>query len=77
MVYLGALADGDYRVHALDAMSVEQVWVAEAPYPFGAEFTVTIAGGKLYTFCEFGECWQPAKMAQCETREIRGRIGVS
>ena len=21
-------------------------------------------------------CWQPAKMAQCETREIRGRIGV-
>ena len=22
-------------------------------------------------------CWQPAKMAQCETREIRGRIGVS
>ena len=23
------------------------------------------------------ECWQPAKMAQCETREIRGRIGVS
>ncbi len=55
MVYLGALADGDYRVHALDAMSVEQVWVAEAPYPFGAEFTVTIAGGKLYTFSEFGE----------------------
>ena len=39
MVYLGALADGDYRVHALDAMSVEQVWVAEAPYPFGAELT--------------------------------------
>ena len=55
MVYLGALADGDYRVHALDAMSVEQVWVAEAPYPFGAEFTVTIAGGKLYTCSEFGE----------------------
>ena len=24
-----------------------------------------------------GNCWQPAKMAQCETREIRGRIGVS
>ena len=23
------------------------------------------------------KCWQPAKMAQCETREIRGRIGVS
>ena len=22
-------------------------------------------------------CWQPAKMGQCETREIRGRIGVS
>ena len=24
-----------------------------------------------------GACWQPAKMGQCETREIRGRIGVS
>ena len=22
------------------------------------------------------ECWQPAKMGQCETREIRGRIEV-
>ena len=22
-------------------------------------------------------CWQPAKMGQCETREIRGRMGVS
>ena len=55
MVYLGALADGDYRVHALDAVSGEQAWVAEAPYPFGAEFTVTVAGGKLYTWGEFGE----------------------
>ena len=55
IVYLGALADGDYRVHALDAVSGEQVWVAEVPYPFGAEFTVTIAGGKLYTWGEFGE----------------------
>ena len=55
MVYLGALADGGYRVHALDAVSGEQVWVAEAPYPYGAEFTVTIAGGKLYTWGEFGE----------------------
>ena len=22
------------------------------------------------------DCWQPAKMGQCETREIRGRIEV-
>ena len=55
MVYLGALADGGRRVHALDAVSGEQVWVAEAPYPYGAEFTVTVAGGKLYTWGEFGE----------------------
>ena len=55
VVYLKALSEGDQKLHALDAMSGEQAWVAEAPHPYGAEFTVTIAGGKLYTFSEFGE----------------------
>ena len=55
LVYFGALQDGVRKVHALDAMSGEQVWVAEAPYPFGAEFTVAVAGGMLYTRDDFGE----------------------
>ena len=55
IVYLGAMADGGYRVHALDAASGEQVWVAPVPYPYGAEFSVTVAGGRLYAPSEFGE----------------------
>ncbi len=54
-VYLGAQSDGDYKVHALDALSGAQVWVAEMPYPAGSEFTVTIADGKLYARGAFGE----------------------
>ncbi len=55
LVYVRALQDGDRKVHALDAMSGEQVWVAEAPYPFGAEFTVAVAGGMPFTRDDFGE----------------------
>ena len=55
VVYLGAMADGDYRVHALNAMSGEHVWVAEVTYPYGAQFAVTVAGGKLYAPGEAGE----------------------
>ena len=40
LVYFGALQDGGRKVHALDSMSGEQVWVAQAPYPFDAELTV-------------------------------------
>ena len=54
-VYLGALSDGDYKVHAFDASSGALVWVAAMPYPVGPEFTVTIAGGKLYARGAFGE----------------------
>ena len=54
-VYLGARSDGDYKVHALDALSGAQVWVAGMPYPAGSEFTVTIADGKLYARGAFGE----------------------
>ena len=48
VVYIGARGDVDYSVHALDAMTGEQVWAAGAPYPYGAEFAVTVANGKLY-----------------------------
>ena len=55
LVYFGALQDGGRKVHALDSMSGEQVWVAQAPYPFDAELTVAVAGGMLFTRDNFGE----------------------
>ena len=55
VVYIGAQGDVDYSVHALDAMSGEQVWAAGVPYPYGAEFAVTVANGKLYAPGAAGE----------------------
>ncbi len=55
VVYIGAQGDVDYSVHALDAMSGEQVWAAGVPYPYGAEFAVTVANGKLYAPGASGE----------------------
>ena len=57
VVYIGARGDVDYSVHALDAMTGEQVWAAGAPYPYGAEFAVTVANGKLYAPGESGESY--------------------
>ena len=55
IVYLGALADGDHKIHALDAVTGEQLWVAEMPYPFTPEFAPTVAGDKAYVPGTFGE----------------------
>ena len=55
VVYIGAQGDVDYSVHALDAMSGERVWAAGVPYPYGAEFAVTVANGKLYAPGTSGE----------------------
>ena len=55
VVYIGAQGDVDYSVHALNAMSGEQVWAAGVPYPYGAEFAVTVANGKLYAPGASGE----------------------
>ena len=55
VVYIGAQGDVDYSVHALDAMSGEQIWVAGVPYPYGPEFAVTVANGKLYAPGASGE----------------------
>ena len=55
MVYVGAFGDGGYGVHALGAMSGEVEWAAEVFYPYGAEFTLTVANGRLYAPGESGE----------------------
>ena len=55
VVYIGAQGDVDYSVHALDAVSGEQVWAAGVPYPYGVEFAVTVANGKLYAPGASGE----------------------
>ena len=54
-VYIGAAGEGGHSIHALDAASGEQLWVAEQPYLFNPESAPTIAGGKLYGLSGFGE----------------------
>ena len=75
LVYFGALQDGDRKVHALDAMSGEQVWVAEAPYPFGAEFTVAVAGGMLYHTGQFRRVLRPRRINRGVGLELQRRDG--
>ncbi len=43
-----------------------------------ATLTDTAAHAANFSGANLSEayCWQPAKMGQCETREIRGRIEV-
>lgn len=47
-VYFGAYSEGDRKVHALDAATGEVVWVAEHPFPIGAEHSPTFIGDKVY-----------------------------
>ena len=49
------MAEGGYRVHALDAMTGEEAWVAGVTYPYGTAFTAAVAGGKLYARGDSGE----------------------
>ena len=57
LVYLGAVSEGHYSVHALDAMSGEPAWIAGVPYPYGAQFAVTVAGGMIYAPGASGELY--------------------
>ena len=54
-VYVGAAGDGGHSIHALDATSGEQLWVAEKPYLLNPESAPTVAGGKVYGLSGFGE----------------------
>lgn len=55
-VYFGAPSGGDRKVHALDAATGEAAWVAEHPFPIGAEHTPTPAGDKVYAQgAEYGQ----------------------
>ncbi len=55
LVYVGAFGEGGYGVHALDAASGEMEWAAGVFYPYGADFAVTVANGRLYAPGESGE----------------------
>ena len=55
VVYFRAMADGDQKLHALDAVSGERLWVSENPYPYIDEFALVVVGGKAYMPGEFGE----------------------
>ena len=55
VVYLGAVSEFDHKIHALDGLTGQVMWVAEMPYPFSPEFTPTVVGDKVYVPGEFGE----------------------
>ena len=55
VVYIRAPADGDLKLHALDGLSGERLWVSEATYPYIDEFTLVVVSGKAYMPGEFGE----------------------
>ena len=54
VVYFKALADGNQKLHALDAMSGELLWVSEKPYPYIDGFALAVYG-QVYMPGEFGE----------------------
>jgi len=55
-VYFGAPADGNRRVHAVGAATGEVAWIAENPFPIGANHTPTYIGNKVYAQgAEYGE----------------------
>ena len=55
VVYIKARADGDQKLHALDAISGETLWVSENPYPYIDDFALAVVGDKAYTPGESGE----------------------
>ena len=55
VVYLGIVSEFDHKIHALDGLTGQVMWVAEMPYPFSPEFTPTVVGDKVYVPGEFGE----------------------
>ncbi len=55
-VYFGAPAHGDRRVHAVDAATGEVAWVAEHPFPMGANHTPAVIGDRVYASgAEYGQ----------------------
>lgn len=48
MVYFAAPSGGDRKVHAVNAATGEVAWVAEQPFPIGAQHTPTVIGDKVY-----------------------------
>ncbi len=55
VVYFKARADGDQKLHAVNAKSGDVLWVSPMPYPYIDRFALTVAGGKVYMPGEGGE----------------------
>jgi outer membrane protein assembly factor BamB len=47
-VYFAAPSEGDQKLHAADAATGEVIWVAEHPFPIGAEHTPTPISNRVY-----------------------------
>lgn len=48
LVYVSSLSDGDRKVHALDGMSGETVWVDASPHHLFDDFAPAVVGGRVY-----------------------------
>ena len=56
MVYFAAPSGGDRKVHAVDAATGQVAWIAEQPFPIGAQHTPTVIGDKVYAQgAEYGQ----------------------
>ncbi len=48
LVYVSSLSDGDRKVHALDGMSGETVWIDALPHHLFDDFAPAVVGGRVY-----------------------------
>ena len=78
----GTVAGQQVSEHTIEELSAELQRIDPPAFPNVER--VPVDSGREVIVVSTGQgasrpysCWQPAKMAQCETREIRGRIGVS
>ena len=57
IVYLNARAGDVHKLHALDAVSGERIWVADLPVAFTMESAPTVAGSQVYAASLTGDLY--------------------
>jgi outer membrane protein assembly factor BamB len=48
LVYVSSLSEGDWKLHALDGMSGETVWIDTMPHHLFDDFVPSVVGGRVY-----------------------------
>ena len=57
MVYLSARDRGSHRLHAIDAISGERIWVAEVPIAFKPDTAPMVSGSQVYVTIDSGDLY--------------------